>query len=200
MPQIKWLGIIRDDPGIYLQGALPTHAARLEMPRSTAGLMGKAAAFLPLPFGLIFMAMFCKTFFGGRLPVSPVWVAVGTCVGLPGLLLHELLHALPYPGEAVVGIGIYPKALAAVALVSYPLSRGRFILMALLPAVLGVVPLLLFLVTPPGWLGLNGFLFGFGVMGLVSPYPDFYHVFQVLRQTRRGCQLQFVGDSLYAFD
>ena len=35
-------------------------------------------------------------------------------------------------------------------------------------------------------------------MGLVSPYPDLYNVFQVLRQTDSDCKLQFYEDDLYS--
>lgn len=197
MPKIQWAGIIRDGLDRYQQGDLPPGAAPLPMPASPGQLMAKAAVVLPLPLAVIFAAMLGKTLLSGQVVISPLWVAAGVCAGFPGLLLHELLHALPYPKEAVVTIGLYPKALAAVALVSYPLSRGRFILMSLLPLALGVVPVGLFLLAPASWLEVNGFLFGFGVMGLISPYPDLYQVYQVLRRTPKGCRLQFWGDGLY---
>lgn len=63
------------------------------------------------------------------------------------------------------------KQFSAVALASYPISRGRFILMSLLPAVLGVVPLILFLISPETNKALNGVLFGLMIMGLISPIP-----------------------------
>lgn len=197
MPRIHWAGMIRGGLDGYQQGDLPPGAVPLPMPGSTGQLMAKAAVFLPLPLAVIFAAMLGKTLSSGQVVIAPLWVGLGVCVGVPGLLLHELLHALPYPKEAVVTIGFYPKALAAVALVSYPISRRRFILMSLLPLVLGVVPIGLFLLTPASWLGVNGFLFGFGVMGLVSPYPDIYNVYQVLRHTPKECQVQFWGDGLY---
>ena len=199
MPRIRWLGFIKGDLASYQQGALPQGAVKLDMPRSTGELMKKAAVFLPVPFTAIFAAMFGKTYLNGQAVVSPVWVIVGVCAGFPALLLHELLHAFPYPKDATVHIGIYPKALAAVALVSYPVVRRRFIVMSLLPVVLGLAPMALFLLLPPEWRPLNGFLFGFAAMGLVAPYPDFYQVFQVLRQTPRGCRIQFVEDDIYWF-
>ncbi len=199
MPGIRWAGMIRGGLDGYQRGDLRPGAVPLPMPDSTGQLMAKAAVFLPLPLAVIFAAMLGKTLSSGQVVVSPLWVAAGVCAGFPALLLHELLHAMPYPRDAVVTIGIYPKALAAVALVSYPLSRGRFVLMCLLPLVLGVVPMGLFLLAPADWLGVNGFLFGFGVMGLVSPYPDIYNVYQVLWHTPKGCQVQFWGDGLYYY-
>lgn len=199
MPKIRWLGIIRDSQVPCQQGELPEGARLLNLPSSASALQGKAAVLLPLPLAVVIGVMFGKTYASGQMPVSPLGIALGVGLGIPALALHELLHAIPYPRDALVCIGFYPRALAAVALVSYPLSRRRFVLMCLLPFLLGAVPLILFLLTPGDWRGLNGFFFGFGAMGLVSPYPDLYQVIQVLRQTPKGCRLQFMGDGLYAF-
>ena len=198
MPKVKWLGMVQNTRPPCQQGELPAGAQLLKLPGSAGGLQRRAAVVLPLPLAVVFGVMLGKTYGCGQIPVTPLGIGLGVCLGIPALALHELLHALPYPKDAQVGIGFYPKALAAVALVSYPLSRRRFVLMALLPFLLGAVPLLLFLLAPVDWRGLNGFLFGFGAMGLVSPYPDLYLVAQALRQTSKGCCLQFVGDGLYS--
>lgn len=42
-------------------------------------------------------------------------------------------------------------------------------------------------------------MFGFAIMGLISPYPDCFNVFEVLRQTPAGCIPQnavMIGDRL----
>ncbi len=197
MPHIKWAGVVRGELASYQQGQLPANAVKLAMPATTSELMRKAAIFLLIPFVVIFAAMFGKTFLSRQVSVDLWGVLAGVLAGFPGLLLHELLHAIPYPRQAVVYIGFYPKSLAAMALVSYPLSRRKFIRMSLLPMLLGAIPMLLFLLLPAGLLKLNGFLFGFAAMGLTSPYPDYYTVFQVLRQTPSRCRLQFAGDDLY---
>ena len=98
MPGIRWAGMIRGGLDGYQRGDLPPGAVEIPMPASTGQLMAKAAVFLPLPMAVIFAAMLGKTLSSGQVVVSPLWVAAGVCAGFPALLLHELLHAMPYPG------------------------------------------------------------------------------------------------------
>lgn len=160
--------------------------------------MVKAAPFLFIQIAILFTIMFVKTVLAGSMVASPVFIFIGTIIGFFGILLHELLHAIVYPCGATVFIGIIPKHFAAVALASYPLKRSRFIVMSLLPLVLGIVPILIFCVTSSSHVKLNGFCYGLSIIGLVSPYPDLYNVFQVLRQTENNCTLQFYEDDLYS--
>ncbi len=196
MPRIKWAGIVRD-AAEYQRGELAKNAKRLEMPKSVGEMMLKAIPFLILSLVIIFLSMFLKTFLSREPVVSFPFAALGFVVGFVLMLVHELLHAVVYPKAATVYIGIMPKQFAAVALASYPLSRVRFIVMSLLPYVLGIVPLVLFWLMPAGHKVVNGLLFGMAVMGLVSPYPDCYNVFQVIRQTPKGSMVQFYEDDLY---
>ena len=69
--------------------------------------------------------------------------------------------------------------------------------MSLLPLLLGLVPLVLFWLGPAAWKAWNGFWFGFSIMGLISPYPDCFCVYQVLRQTPPGCRIQNHKDETY---
>ncbi|MCI9146198.1 MAG: hypothetical protein HFJ97_07555 [Eubacterium sp.] len=64
--------------------------------------------------------------------------------------------------------------------------------------VLGIIPLIIFLISPETNRALNGVMFGLMIMGLTSPYPDYFNVYQVLKQTKKGCLLQFEKDDLYA--
>ena len=120
-------------------------------------------------------------------------------VGFLLLPAHELLHAIVYPNNANVSIGFILKSFAAVALVSFPLKKFRFIIMSLLPLVLGIVPIVMFICFPAEWIIANSIICGISVMGLISPYPDLYNVFQVLKQAPKNSYLQFHNDDLYYF-
>ena len=77
------------------------------------------------------------------------------------------------------------------------MSRQRFILMSLLPFVLGIIPLLVFIISPAEYKIVNGLMFGMAGMGMVSPYVDVYNVIIVLRQARRIDKIMFFEDDLY---
>ncbi len=196
MPIIEWKGIIKN-PSNYQMGFLSKNAKKLNTPKTLNEMMIKALPFVIPSVLIIFIAMFLKTTNAGRVVVAPVTVILGFASSILALLVHELLHAIVYPSKATVVIGFIPKQFAAVALASYPLKRGRFILMCLLPYLLGVVPIILFCIFPSTAIRTNGFLFGLSIMGLTSPYVDSYNVYLVLRQTSKNDSIQFYGDDLY---
>ena len=84
-----------------------------------------------------------------------------------------------------------------VALASYPLKRRRFIVMCLLPFVLGIIPLLIFIVSPAEYRELNGLMFGMSCMGMVSPFPDVFNVLAVLRNSEKSDSLLFYKYEMY---
>ncbi len=198
MAKIKWAGVVKNTAD-YQCGILPAAAVKLDMPATMGEMMLKAIPFsIPSVMIMAFSTLF-KTLSAGQPVIAPLYVALGFILGFfVGMPVHELLHAVVYPKEATVYIGIMPKQFAAVALASYPISRGRFVLMSLLPAILGAVPLVIFLMSPGTNRALNGAMIGLVAMGLISPYPDYFNVYQALKQTKKGCLLQFEKDDLYA--
>ena len=199
MPRIKWVGIIRDID-IFQTGVLPKNAIQLRMPRDLNGMMTTALPFVLPPALLCCGSVFLKTLLVHHRQIRPLWIAVGALAGLLLIFLHELLHAIVYPKGAYVYIGIVPGVFAAVALASHPMRRGRFLLMTLLPAVLGIIPLVLFWMLPKDTVVLNSIVFGIAVMGLVMPYTDYYTAYQVLRQTPKECFVQNEKDDVYYFE
>lgn len=197
MPNIKLIGILDDDISKYQKGDLDSNAKKMIMPSTMKEMMIKALPFAIVPFFVVFLSMFIKTFIAQQVIVNPIFIMIGFVASFIGLFFHELLHAIVYPAGITVYIGFYPKAFAAVALASYPLKRKRFILMSLLPLLLGIVPVLIFWVSPIGLKEWNSFWFGFSMMGLISPYTDYYNVYQVLKQTPKGCSIQFWGDDTF---
>ena len=199
MPHIKWIGIIKDDLGQYQKGNLPNEVKKVEIPDDMNELMIKAIPFQFVAIVLITFSVFVKVSVTNKLPFSPLFVVIGFVIGFFAQIIHELLHAMVFPKEATVYVGIYPKGFAAVALSSHPLKRWRFVLMSLLPVVLGIIPIFLFWVLPPEYRMANGLMLGMAMIGLTSPAVDFYNVYKVFRNTPRGCTLQFHEDSLYYY-
>ena len=198
MPRIKWVGMIRD-ADIYQEGVLPKDAIQLRIPRDLNGMMTTALPFALPPALLCCGSVFLKTLLVHNRQIRPLWIAVGAVLGLLLLLIHELLHAVVYPKDAYVYIGLLPETFTPAALASHPMRRGRFLLMTLLPAVLGIIPLVVFWLLPAKMIVLNSIVFGIAVIGLVMPYMDYYTAFQVLRQTPKQCFVQCEKDDVFYF-
>ena len=129
--------------------------------------------------------------------IQPIFILAGVILGFLLLFVHEILHAVVYPKSAKVTIGNLKNKFLFVVLASYPLKRGRFILMCLLPFVLGIIPLIIFICSSPRSLVLNGIMFGAAFLGMVSPYPDVYNVIIVLKQTKKHDYIMFYEDDMY---
>ncbi|MBE5946923.1 MAG: DUF3267 domain-containing protein [Lachnospiraceae bacterium] len=199
MPHIKWLGIIKDDLGRYQKGNLPDGAIKVDMPDDMNVLMVKSIPFQVIGIVIITVSVYIKVMLNEQFPFELFFTVIGFALGFLALILHEILHAIVFPKEATVYVGIYPKCFAAVALSAYPLRRSRFIAMSLLPMILGVIPITLFLVLPDEMKTINGLMLGMSMIGLTSPSVDLYNVYKVLMETPKGSTLQFNGDELYFY-
>ena len=181
----------------YQRGNLPENALRLDTPHSIAETLKKAAPIEAVLCVVLFVAMFIKSIVNHDLVIHPIAVAFGFIIGFLLLTIHELLHAVVYPKAANVTVGKLKGKLVFVALASFPMSRQRFILMSLLPFVLGIIPLLAFVISPAEYKIFNGLMFGMAAMGMVSPSADVYNVIIVSRQAKKTDKIMFFEDDLY---
>ena len=129
-----------NDINKYQTGNLLDGAVKIETPQSVGELMKKAVPIAVILCVILFIAMLCKTIICKTVVISPIFILVGFAFGFLLLIIHEWLHGIVYPKEADVTIGRIKGKATFVALASYPLRRDRFILMCLLPFVLGLVP------------------------------------------------------------
>ena len=181
----------------YQKGNLPDNAIKIETPESIDEMMKKSAPIAVILCMLLFATMLCKTILSGTVVISPLFILVGFIIGFVLLLGHEWLHGIVYPKEADVTIGRIKGKVTFVALASFPLRRFRFIVMCLLPFILGLVPLIFFIFCPAEYKIFNGIMFGMACMGMVSPFPDVYNVILVLRKTKRNDAIMFYQDDIY---
>lgn len=181
----------------YQTGNLPDNAIKIETPKSVDELMKKALPIAVILCVLLFAAMLGKTIVCKVVVISPIFILVGFALGFLLLIIHELLHGIVYPKDADVTIGRIKGKATFVALASYPLKRDRFILMCLLPFVLGVVPFILFLISPAEFRVFNGLNFGMACMGMVSPFPDVYNVLTILRRSEKNDSIMFYKSDMY---
>ena len=181
----------------FQRGEKPQNALRMDAPRTIDELQKKATPIAAVLCAVLFVAVFSKTITSSTRVVNPLATAGGVIIGFVLLAVHEWLHALLYPKDAIVTIGKVKGKPFFVALVSYPLRRSRFIIMCLLPFVLGVLPLSIFVISPAENLVLNGLMFGLASVGMVSPYPDVYNVILILKQAKKKDWIMFYEDDLF---
>lgn len=197
MPKIRWIGLIdQKDISKYQNAPLPDNAVKTDLPSSIGEMMMKAS---PIAFGsfmICMTSMIVKCSAAKMNVISMPWMFAGLLLTPIYLLLHEFLHAIVYPKDATVSIGIL-KQFAAVALAFYPLKRWRFALMSLLPYILGFAPLIAFQLCPADNKAMNSILFILSLLGMISPYPDAYNVYYMFRKIPSGSRMVFCGDDTY---
>lgn len=181
----------------YQSGDLPDRAVKIETPQSVEEMMKKAAPIGAILCGLLFITMIGKTVASKTAVVSPVFIFPGFVLGYLLLIVHEWLHGIVYPKKADVTIGKIKGKMVFVALASYPLKRKRFILMCLLPFLLGIIPLMIFILSPTEAGELNGLMFGMACMGMVSPFPDVFNTMIVLKNVKKNESVMFYKSDMY---
>ena len=186
-----------DDISQYQCGKLPANAQKLDTPATVDEMMKKSISIAVILCTVMFLTLFIKTFTNKVLVIFPPAVLGGVLIGFLLLIVHEWLHAIAYPSVAEVSIGKLKGKMVWVALASFPLKRSRFIVMCLLPFLLGIVPWVLFILSASQNTVFNGLMFGMACMGMVSPYPDVYNVIIVLKQAQDTDNIMFWGDDIY---
>ena len=163
-----------EDISEYQTGILPKNAVKIETPQSIEEMMKKAAPIAAVLCILMFVTMLCKTVMNKTVVISHVFILIGFCLGYICLVIHEWLHGIVYPRNALVTIGKITGKISFVALASYPL-----------------------IVSPAEYRELNGLMFGMSCMGMVSPFPDVYNVFIVLKNANKKDAIMFYKNDMY---
>ena len=118
----------------------------------------------------------------GEKAMNPIYVPFGIILGLLLLPVHEVLHGVCYKKGQKVYIGICLKKFAA--------------LMSLMPMLLGIIPLAIFLLSPPNAF-LSGICIPMGIIGMLSPMPDYMDVHIICKQVPKGAFVHTQNDGFY---
>ena len=140
MPKIRWQGIIQSEDS-FPAADIPKNAKKLNVGEDIAAMQIQALPFMFPSVLLCFLCMFIKTYLSHEKVIHTGFLLFGVLIGFFLILVHELLHAIAYPKNAVVYIGIMPKKLNAVALSATPVKKNRFIFLSILPNVLWLITL-----------------------------------------------------------
>lgn len=192
MPKIKWCGNRPWDTE-FPESPLPDTAKQIERPQNIF-----IACF---PYGIIpllfcFALLFLKWFVFSERAVNILYLPIGIILGLLLMPAHEILHAICYKKGQVVYVGICLKKFAAFAVCHEPISRRRFVVMSLMPTLAGIIPLIIFLICPANEI-ISGICIPVGIMGMISPMPDYMDIHIICKQTPRGAFIQTQNDGYY---
>ena len=199
MPKIIWKGIIKSEKD-FPAADIPKNAKKLGIEEDMKKMQIKALPFMIPSVLICFICMFTKTFIANEKVVNVGFLFLGVIIGFLLILVHELLHAIAFPKNATVYVGIIPKSFTAVALSSSPVKRNRFIFLSILPIILGIIPLVIFCFNSNELKELNGILFGISIMGMISVYPDIYNVFNILKSVPKNATIQNNKNGTYYFE
>ena len=94
-----------DNINEYQCGELPLNAQKLEAPTTMEEMMKKSTPIAIVVLLVMVWAMFFKTYVNKSMVVFLPAVVVGMVFGFLLLIVHEWLHAIVYPKQAVVTIG-----------------------------------------------------------------------------------------------
>lgn len=199
MAKIIWKGIIESEND-FPTADIPKNAKRLDSEEDMKKIQIKALPYIIPSIIICFICMLLKTFIANEKVISITFLFIGIIIGVLLIIVHELLHAIAFPKNATVYIGIIPKYLMAVALSSSPVKRNRFIFLSILPIILGIIPLIIFCFSSNNLKELNGLMFGMAIMGMVSIYPDIYNIFNILKVVPKNATIQNNKNETYYFE
>lgn len=199
MPKIIWKGIIKSEKD-FPTADIPKNAKKLDSEEDMKKMQMKALPFMIPSVFICFMCMFTKTFIASENVINVGFLFIGVIIGFLLILVHEWLHAVAFPKNATVYIGIMPKSLTAVAVSSSPVKRNRFIFLSILPIILGLIPLVIFCFSNNDLKELNGLLFGMSIMGMTSVYPDIYNISNILKVVPKNATIQNNKNETYYFE
>lgn len=176
---------------------IPENAAEIKTPKDK---FKASVPYMILPCLICMVIVFIKTWLAKTFLFNVWFVPLSFLIGfLVALPVHEYLHALCYPKEAKVYVGVDLKRMRAYAMSFYPISKIRYIIMSLAPVIPGLIALTVFLICPPDSKAVNTLCVMPMFMSLLSPAPDYLDVLHILKQVPSGAKIQATKDSLYWF-
>ena len=196
---ITWTGINETEADAWIETVLPANAVMVIEAESQAELL-RLSYFLVIPLLIIFIAFILIGKKTGRFLPSKKGFIVGAVVSFLLQGLHELLHGLACPAGSDVYIGIIKENFSGYATCTSPMNFFQCIVYYLLPAfVLGIVPLVCFMLDKEKRSTACWFFYGFAMIGLIQTAPDWFGLFPVLQQVPHDAFVQISGWHTYWF-
>lgn len=198
MAKIIWEGNKKEFGTVHKSPQVPQNAVKI---RDAYGFIGESFTFGIIPMAICMLVFFLKAFINKESPISPIFFIPAFLVAfIIALPLHEFVHAICYPKEDTVWVGLCIRKRAAYAISYYPISKSRFIIMSIAPAVLGVIPLIGVILIPISMKPLLTICIVSAFMGLIAPAPDYMDIVSVLKKAPSHALICDTQEGLYAYE
>ncbi len=198
--RLRYKGFVRNATDLP-EFDLPANAVQFKEPETVKGFFRRAMFLYSIP-----LIAFVLAIRGAEIRLWETYVPwepcdlLGCLIALLLLVPHELLHAVCFPKEAEVYL--YFCSQGAMVTCKEPLSKRRFIFMSLLPLIiLGILPMLIWLVMPPAQFS-SDFLFTFYTVAAINTLGccgDLMNVYNAMRQVPNDALVQMSGIHTYWF-
>ena len=182
-------------------GELPPKAVKFEEPETMEKLAVKVIKFTVPALVLAALIIIGSRFLHGSFNFNFIFVPffIGVCISIPGLLLHELLHAVCFGKGVEVELYIALKDGFLFVVSTHPITKMRFIFLSLFPnVVLGWLPFIIWAALPYGEMYSN-ILFVFSAIHILGGGGDYMNTYNALRQMPKGSMQQLSGFNSYWF-
>ena len=196
---VVWEGINPDETMAWKVTELPENATQVRETESQSELL-RQAMFLVVP--LIVVAIVYLVVGKKKNLIQPDKKAliVGMAASFLSQPLHELIHGLAMPKGSTVYIGIIISNFSGYATSNAYMNMFQCVMYHLLPAfILGILPLICFVVNKEKKDFICWFCFGFALIGLVQTAPDWFGLYPIVRQVPFDAVIQFSGYHAYWF-
>lgn len=194
---IVWAGISSNEVDAWRETTLPPNAVQVIEAESQAQLL-RQSYFLIVPLIVAFVALIIIGKKKGWFEPSKKGFIIGAITSFLLQGLHELLHGIAFPTGSTVYIGIIKGNFSGYAASTDPINFFQCVVYYLLPAfVLGIVPLLIFVIDKEKKSTFCWFCYGFALIGLVQTAPDWFGLFPILRQVPKNAIIQMSGWHTY---
>lgn len=152
-------------------------------------------AIVPILLLMGILVYFKNNILDEKIIFSRGMLAVGFLIGIALFPLHEILHALCFPADSDVFLFYTKQGLGTTC--TTPITRNRFIVINIFPSViLGVIPLLLYLVIPKGYTEVSTILFAIAFLHIGGSYADYINIAHLLRLPAKSF-IQISGEKIY---
>jgi len=150
---------------------------------------------IPILLFLGFCVYFKNVILGERVIFTKGTLAIGFLIGIILFPVHEILHAACFPPGSETFLFYTKQGLGTTC--TSPVSRNRFIVVNLLPSViLGLFPLLLYLMIPKEYVSAATILFAIAFLQVSGSYADYINVVHLLRLPAKST-IQISGEKIY---